>query len=418
MATFNQKDIELLFVGGDAALSSGGIDTLNLGEIGVFTPAGTRMTEALAATEETFMIVQDRGTNPNLISSRIKKATVASALRKLFVAATEQVDLIGFNGTSGAIDVINDNLYHVRISLRQHLTSNHGGVYLKHGIYQSAITANEADIAAGLHNSLIANFSREPDQTILFERLYSVAALANTSVETYAINNGSKFAAVSAAPTVVAGDVIRLTGNTTTDATYVVVNVDVVNNIIELDAPYQGADIAAPGVVAFSEALVPASNWGIRLTGVPQKFRVGKLHYGKAAWDLTLDKNDAVTTGGTFGNTPQLQTSSATSGSGTEEYVRELEWFAQGNEGDFYRMGEPNIFGSRTDVTVGTEYNLIHLTIREIYRDSIVANPINKSYTIALPRPTPAYANNATPETLTRVLEVLVFGALTGDLAV
>jgi hypothetical protein len=419
MATFNQRDIELLFVGDSpVAITTGGIDTLNVGEIGIFTPAGTRMTEALAATEDAFIIVQDRGTNPPLVSGIIKKADVAKAKAKLFAAATEQVDVIGFNGTSGSIEIFNDNLYYSSVNLRQHLTSNHGGIYVKHGVYKSSSSATEAEIAAGLHASFVANFSREPDRLIRFERLYSDATLATTTAETYAINTGSRFSQASAAPTVSVGDAIRFTTNTASTATYRVVAVDLVNDIIEIDVAYQGVSIAAPGNTVHHEAVIAGNNWGVRLTGLALPFTVGKKHYGKVAWDLTLDTNASSSQPGTFGATTQSQLAAATAGSGTEFQIRELEWFAQGNEGDFYRMGEPNIFPSRTDVSTGDTYDMITLTIAELYKGSMVSGPINKVYTLAIPSSTPAYASGGSADDITDVLEVLIFGSATGALAV
>ena len=130
MATFSQKDVQKLFVGGLLGDATDTLSAMPAGEIGVFTPGGTRVTEASAPGVDSFMIVQSRGAaNAPLISGIIDKTKVAfTANARAFAAATQQIDAIGFNGTTGSIDAINDNLYMVNLSLGQSLVSNHGGL--------------------------------------------------------------------------------------------------------------------------------------------------------------------------------------------------------------------------------------------------------------------------------------------------
>jgi len=399
MATFNQRDIGLLFLGAAADITTGGIDTLNEGEVGIFTPAGTRLTEATAATATEFIIVASRGSsNPPTVSGIIKKADIKSASLKTYEAAVEQVDHIGFNGSAGAITVINDNNYTIRLSLRQNLVSNHGGLYIKHGLYKSDATATQEEIAAKLHEALVAEFSKEADDLVKVERL--CAATTAAVAETYSPRKGSQYVLASAAPTVVVGEIIRF-GAATTDASYLVTAVDTTHNIVTLDVKFQGEDADA---VAVTNAAA-GTDWGLKISGVPLKFVTGKLHYNKVAWDLSIED---------FGATAITKASSAKAGSGTAEQVKELEFFLQGNEGEHYRVGEPNIFPARKDAT--GNYSLIHINTEEIATDSIVAGPIKAVYTLAIPETTPNYALTATAEDITDVLEVLAFGSATGDL--
>lgn len=403
MATFSQKDIQLLFVGAAATKTTGGIDTLNNGEIGLFTPSGTRLTEASAATAEQFIIVQGRGTaGVDIVSGIIKKANIKKATRKAYVAATEQVDTIGFTGTtgSGGITVTNDNLYGIRINLNQGLTSNHGGLYLKHGFFLADATATQAEIAAGLHASLVANFSREADRLIKFERI--IDSGLTTLAETYSPKLGSKFVAASGAVTATVGQAIRF-GTALTDGTYIVTAIDAVNNIVTLDVPYQGTT----GSALTTESGSVTADWGIRLTGVAQPFTTGKMRYQKISWKATLEN---------FGATVLTNLTGASLGSGEENAVKELEFFLQGNEGDFYRTPEPYVFPSRA--LVSGNYDLIDLEIEELYTGSITMGPIHKVYTLAIPQTAPNYAVTATADDITDVLEVLVYGSTTGTLNV
>lgn len=398
MATLNSKDIQLLFIGGAATKTTGAISTLNDTEIGLFTPAGTRLTEANAATSDEFIIVQKISGATNVMSGTIKKANIKRATRKVYTAPTEKVDYVGFNGVSGAIEAINSNLYILRVNLAQGLTSNHGGLYLKHGVYKSDASATQQEIASGLAASLIANFSREADKTIKFERVIN-NTLA-TLVETYSPRNGSKYVAASGAVTAAVGDAFRF-GTALTDPTYVVTAVDAVNNIVTLDVPFQGTTTTGATV----ESATVSADWGMKLTGLELPFTTGKIHYAKVDWKLTIEN---------FGTSAITNSVGASSGSGYISAVKELEFFCQGNEGDYLRAGEPLVY-PRRQLAI-TNYDLIDLEVLENSSDSIVVGPIKKVYTIAIPQTAPNYAVTATADDITDVLEVLVYGAVNGSL--
>lgn len=424
MATFNQRDGQELFVGLTGSIetitaSPNDLSVLADGEIGIFTPAGTRMTQALAATEDRFIIVQGAsGTNEaNILSSIIDKNDIvsANAKRTLWVDTVEQVDLIGYNGTSGSIEAINDNLYHVRVNLHQSLTSNHGGVSVKHGIYESDSSAAQWEIAQGLNESLVHNFSKETDKQVRPHRLCDEAGVAlGTGVGTITVTQGSKYftantdiddATTNAA--MVVNGFIRF-GTATTDPVYQIVAIDTTNNIGTLDVAYQGASAthANNAVENITNATGIAAEWGITLTGQALPFSVGKINFAVARWTTTLE-NMGTTTFSSTGATP---------GTGNVNQMKELEWFVQGNEGDYIRMGEPNLYPTRAKVVDATDYHVIDINTEKIYTGSITAGPIRKTFTIALPASSTTatladYALTATADDITDVLEVLCFGA-------
>lgn len=414
MATFSQKDISLLYVGAAATKTTGDIDGMNDGEIGIFTPAGTRITEATAATEDEFIVVKKtaNGGIP-LVSGVINKNDISSCTLATYTAATDKVVNIGYDGTSGSIDATNDNDYHVRINMREGRTSNHGGLYVKHGYYKSDASATQEEIASNLHISLVAEFSKEPTQKVLTEILCDEAGAAITGTTTIlGVINGSRYAALDGTITnVVAGDYVRIGGTATTDPVYKVEEVTS-GSSIKLEVPYQGAtstSLAIANVEVITAAQAAAAEFGIQLTAVEPNTVVGKLH-----GDLDPVNFDVTLTG--FGTTPNVVGTASTPGIGTEKQVAELEWFCQGNEGDFYRIGEPNLFASRTEVS--GNYDLITLVTKENYQGSIVSGPINKSLILAIPETAPNYAVTGTTDDITDVLEVLAFGSANGNLAV
>lgn len=406
MATFSQSDIQLLFIGAAATKTTTTISAMNDGEIGIFTPAGTMLTESTAATADSFIIVKKtaNGGIP-LVSNIIKKADIKSAKRVVYTAAVQQVTNVGYNGTSGSIDVVNNNDYHVRVSLRQGRTSNHGGLYLKHGFYSSDSSATQYEIAEGLFKNLVNEFSKEANKPVKVTMLSDDAGVAIGGSETLTANYGSKYVVSSGTShALVAGDVVRIAGTATTVPVYTVESVSGAN--IKLTVPYQGtsgATLAAEELTALTGA------FGLVLTGQAAPHKTGKLHNDLSPniFDVSLEE---------FGTTTLANSANAIAGNGTEKQVKELEWFLQGNEGEYFRMGEPNLFDKRTEAS--GNYDLIVLSIVQNYQGSIVSGPIKTSYMLAIPETAPNYAIAATSDDITDVLEVLAFGSATGALAV
>lgn len=408
MTAFSQIGAQQLMIGAAATKTTGAISAMNDGEIGIFTPSGVRVTEATAATIKEFIIVKKTASGGiPLVSSPIKKANIKSAARKVYVTSTEQLSFIGYNSTlnTGSFDVINDNDYHIRISLRSGRTSNHGGLYMKHGFYTSDTSATQAEVSLNLFQALVAEFSKEPDRVIQFSRINS-AASTGTLAETYSPVYGSKYVNASAASTVTAGDYVRF-GTTDADPIYKVITVS--GTVITLDTPYQGTTAVAVATDYITVATADAASFGIKMQGLALPYVTGKL-----AQDLQVNIFDVTLEN--FGSTLYTIQTAATPGNGTEKQVKELEFFCQGNEGDYFRMGEPNLFPSRHEAT--GNYDLIHIVAENQRNDSIVSGATRQHYTLAIPQTAPNYAIAATADDITDVLEVLSFGSTTGALAV
>jgi hypothetical protein len=285
MATFSQNDVLTLFVGAAATKTTGAPSTLNDGEIGLFTPAGTRLTEANAATNDEFVIMRGVGAGEIIqVSGIINKNDIVDATANVqaYSAATSKVVSIGYNGTSGSIDAQNDTDYMVRVNMREGRTSNHGGVYVKHGYYSADSSATQEEIVAGLHLSLVNEFSKEPGDPVLVEAFCDAAgtAISSDSSDTIVGVAGSRylvFTDTSADNTFVAtsaGDWIRI-GTATTDEVYKIkVGVGVGGGTMELETPLQSAvniTNAATGAEYITNAQAAAGNLGLTLTAQDNK---------------------------------------------------------------------------------------------------------------------------------------------------
>jgi hypothetical protein len=425
----NQSNVQSCFVGGpivSANVTTSALNSTfiaNTGEIGIFTPDGRRMTEALAATEKQFVIAQARGAagEPKLLVSEvIDKAKIKSIKSKLYAAAAQQVDYIGYNGTSGSIEVNANELYYIELYLEEYITSSHDGRYIKHGQFNSNSSSTQVSIANGLVASLVNNFSREPKQLIKFERVTS-STVTGATTGTLAVVNGSKY--VTAATDIdnggaVAGDYLVISG-----VAYKIITINVGSaQVAELDIPYQGTTntaIADASVGFITAANAAAGDWGLKLTGVAQPWSLEKKFDKVVRWTANLS-DDA------FGATVVTNSVGASEGTGTYKQVAELERFCQRNSNDHYRIGQPNLFDPRQDAAQltaaqGVGYDVIQIVYEQEEVVGFVGNISPKIFTIATPAAdggvatVNGYNATATGNDITDVLEVLAFGATTGN---
>lgn len=422
MATSQVRNNHKIFIGSSAhgtGVRSASIDALSDGEIGIFTPEGVFMTEALAATETHFKIALGRTGHPALVSDVIEKASITSCKLKNGVARANQVTTIGYNGTSGSLPVTNNNLYYVRLYIQELLSSNSDGQRIKHGVFKSDAAATQAEIAIGLTGSLINNFLREAEQYITFKALCDQAVTAaNDFVNNITVVKGSKVVSVATAitwgagaTTLVVGDFVRMgsngAGTALTDDVYRVEEVDIPNLTFTVDRPVQitGQILTAASSDAEVIALAvgAAAEWGITLTGADLSFGAPDYKYSLASWDTQLEN---------FGTTSAVLATAAAPGSGTYEEVASLEAFLMGGYGEIYRMGAP-LNHPQVLVANATIAGNVHDVISIVYSDTkevSFQNQISpKAVTLCVPTTATncGYALAGNADDITDVLEVL-----------
>jgi hypothetical protein len=420
-----QRNTETLIVGGTATPVGGNYpDSLAASEVGIFTEQGVRMTEALAATESHFYVAAKDANSVIYMSPVYAKADIKSASRLVYSAATAQLDFIGYDGTSGSINVINDNLYKLNIQVQELLRSNTDGRKAKFGVYQSDSSATQAEIAIGLAGSLVDNFDREAEQFITFKAICNTAASAtNDMTNAVTATNGSKVISVATAltyngtsGTLAVGDFIRFapstaaTDLTTDDATtraYEVYRVESISGLnVTLDRKFAGtselyedADDACQVITAATGA---AADWGVALTGAALDFVTGKENYEVARWESQMI--DFGTTTDNRGNT------AADPGTGVINQMKQLEWFVRGNDGEYGRESFSTTHSPVqvvSDSVTGGGYDMIRLTFDSTHQVGFQNNVSPAVLTIISPATTPDYALDATGDDITDVLETL-----------
>lgn len=421
MSVRQQNNVNFAVVGGTASLSTGAV--LNDGEIGLFKANGTRLTTAGAVAGEKFYIALG-GANgkPSFVSDVIDGSKLTSITTKAPVDAAEQVDYIGFNGVSGNIEAIASNLYMATVHIQEYLTSSTDGRYIKHFQYKTASSGETAHtIATGLISSGIKNFSREAEDYLGFGLLSDEAGTSLTATTgNLSITNGSKIltASVDIDGEMAVGDYIRLSEDGTTaaaltDPIYKIVSVNTTANTAVLDRPFEGVTYSAvaPGTLAdFITAAAQASaDCGVRLKGKALAFDLGKVFYKKVRWDLQIGAGDGM------GSTAITNSVGAAEGSGQYEQVAELEWFAAGNRGEYFRMGEPSIYSYDKKASSAVAGGGYDITAIDYVDDSVVgigATPTSKKQiTLCTPTTLPGYMN-ATDD-VWAILDAIYAGTVT-----
>ena len=360
------RNQDLVVVGKTLATMTAAPASMNAladGEIRLYTPGGVLIDSGNVAANMTFTVVMG-GPNgkPKFVSEPINGAIV-NYVAKGGAAGTEQLDYIGFNGTSGSIDEIDNNLYMVTAYVEEYLTASSDGRYIKHFQFKSKTTgAIQPEIALGLAKSGQENWSREAknvngDSFMGFKAVCNNAGAAITGTGTLSINKGSNtlLAGTAIDAVMAVGDFIRLDESAgaapgLTDGVYKIIALNAVTETATLDRTYTGPTLSAVAEgngLFITAALGAAADWGVAVNANVKDHVTGKEFYKKNRFTLNLGED--------FGSTTITLATGASRGIGVIEDVRDHEWFSAGNQGEIYRMGEPVIHTlvSNVDITSG-----------------------------------------------------------------
>ena len=378
-----QRNIEYLFIAKDIARAASAGTTIDAysdlsdGEVVWVNPYNVVVdtgTSQDCADYDKLRLVQRSGTSL-LFSPWIKAHSVKSYNIDAYTAATEQIDYIGYNTSSGSMEVTDNTLYLLRLFI-----NNHRRRIVKYGVYKSGASTTQNKVADGIASSLISHLLVEKkaggDDMIKVDRVTGSSTTSSTSGN-FTVVHGSNV--VSAATDVdnggmVVGDYLVLSDGTTASA-YKVTAIDTVNNTATLDVPYQGASgTVTDGNSSFITATnARAGNWGIKLTGVAQTYTAGRSQYtpnGKISWNYELQ--------GFGSDTTETASQAMTFGTGTYAQIAEMEEFLQGNEGSPFRN---SLWGPapsrRTDALSSETYDVMRLEFLDEMQSNL--GPVNNS---------------------------------------
>ena len=284
-------------------------------------------------------------------------------VKKYKVAATSdtaQSVAIGYNGTSGAIEVNNGGEYLVTLGFKEGIKQFNKRLF-KYGQYTADATATQYEIVDGIQTTLLASIRKDPYVMFKVEKINSGAQLEAMASATAAVTNGSTVVTLSEdeSLTCPAGSFIRFgTSGAGTAPVYKVESISVDGLTIVLDQPYQGATAAA-----FAHASIETlteGNWGLLITAMDSNkpFEVGKWAFNPIRFDVGLSVD--------FGATPVTVISLPVRGAGTYKDIAEKEWELIGNRREAFRIAEyPLDINSALGATSGETYTTYTLQFKE-----------------------------------------------------
>jgi len=333
---------------------------------------------AIAAGSKEIMLISKDKNGKVQVTEPFKVSNISKVTAKAYSPAKEQVDFVGFNGTSGSIDVINNNLYQVNLEMYDYGMTGTENRYRKQGHFYSPASASQLGVAEGLRDSLIRNFLREPSKRFDFSLVCSNAGTAlNTSITNLTFTSGSKVVTTTGTQADIAvGDLLRV-GLTPSDPVYRVTSVDNGSNQVVLDQAFQGETVTLLDTEAekVASADIAASDFGVKIEALPKNFVLGKQRFEKIVFATQLVD---------CGATPVTKETASFIGIGEGKRVAEEEWFTLGNYGELNRIGEPDLYEYRDTLEskLDGKYDVITIEYSSDHDTAFQNNILNRGINI------------------------------------
>lgn len=353
-----QNNVTHMYVVADAALSTVAAPTV-VRTMGV-KRGGEILCDATALVAgDTFQILYMDNAGKLQHSPWFEFNDIVTKRKVTPTADAAQVVAVGYNGTTGSIEVNNSGEYLLTLGFREGLKQFNKRLY-KYGQYTSTTAATQYEIADGIQTTLLASIRKDPYAMFKVEKINSGAQLNAMASATAAVVNGSTVVTLSEDESVTcpAGSFIRFgTSGAGVAPVYKVESISANGLTVVLDQPYQGATatVAHTAVETLTEG-----NWGLLITAMDSNkpFEVGKWAFNPTLFDVGLSVD--------FGATPVTVNTLPVRGAGTYKDVAEKEWFLLGNRREAYRIAEyPLNINAALGATSGETYTVYTLEFKE-----------------------------------------------------
>jgi hypothetical protein len=321
--------------------------TLPQGAIVLCTPGLVRLSAAAFAALPNgaqFIVVQGKGASQPLMKSPVitkGKFTTSIAAHK---AAVQQVTVVGFNGTTGALPVANDTAFHIKIRKNDNDAANRSQPMSQFiGPVKTDGTGTQEELALALAVNGNKNFALEPANGYLkIEVLCDDAGAAiGAAPDTVVGTIGTKVVTLTdtgannSISAIAVGDLFRV-GTALTSEVYKIVATTVVGGAtgtITLDRPLsQSVNLVGTTAEFITAANAATADFGIRLTGVQAPFDVNAFrdYYANRFTATFSDPSTLVS-----------HVQGAYNGNGTWQQVAMDEYMNYGFEGQNEMMAVP-----------------------------------------------------------------------------
>lgn len=382
-----QKNVTHLIVGKDLAiLSSGTRASLATGQIGVFKNGSQTPTTSALSAGDLFTIAYKDVSGQVINTPHIEYSNIIRKGSTAYTAAAQKKVFVGYNGTTGSINVGNSDAYLLSVILNDTTTAFQEHPPYEYAEYTSDASATEKEIAEGILASALKNMTnvvKTNKKVMVQPGIVCSATGTDTSGGAFTVVNGSSVvttveSAASAADagkyntdgsTIAAGDYLRFSAATEvkTDEVYKVVSITGGGTgaaTIVLDRPFLGTSGSKAAntvsVIPAATAANVATNWGISLTGVAQEFKAGLLKYQVIDFEVVLNSS-------AFGSTLITVNTARNKGVGTYEEIAEMESFLRGNRGEVFRVASYPVTKTLNAVS-GKTYDVI---VFDFFDDSV-----------------------------------------------
>lgn len=349
---------------------------LGNGECVITDPSGKVLdtTTAVKSVDRIFLHTRSSQGDDVARSVELPGSAITGLFCENYAAATEQISYLGYNGTSGNIDVnlVADTLYWIKV-ISKH--TSHCRDVETFSWKSGYSTPTAADVVLRLAQSInIKGGVNGYDPTLRIQAEALTDATSVAIVPTGTVTTGSKTVTFSAAVTTLAvGDVLTIA-----TVPYLVEKV-ISTTQVQINMPYQGASASG---VALAE--VPKTdNWGLKITGLPYEFIPGKYNYRIASFELTTSEDIAS----------EFSITAHNRGKGTFKQVAELEWYCKNYQGNDKKVDPEGLrpieykyeYTYAVDGSAET-YDLVTITWKNRETETIHGNTVQEgSVVLAIP---------------------------------
>lgn len=324
------------------------------GEVVVINKNGAALTAGQTIADSEYIRIAQRSgataATANVIySPKIYGANVTAFSGLSYVAPAEQVTYVGFNGTSGAIEAISDNVYKLRITFKHDMENWSEQSNVLYNEVTSDASATASEVAAAFVDKYNTTYPAQ-NADIKVERVTDGTFTVLGGSATVDVTKGSPtVTASSASHALVAGDIVRIGATSATTPVYLVSAVSGVT--ITLDSNYTGDTATVANANVGEMSAVTA--WGLKITGRALTTTIATFKYLKVAFDVTIQN---------FGTSTVTDSQAASRGNGTYEQIAELEYFARGYDGWLStRNAVPAVAQPNVSAVSGAIYDTINI---------------------------------------------------------
>lgn len=341
------------------------------GEAIIFNAEGGERVTSLSAVDK-FKFAYGTGSGYPTVSDTIENAKIKKVTKSNFKEITQQLDYVGYNPVTntGALDTLEDNTYMININVLELLVGSSDGRRVIHGTYVSgANTPTQYTVATELNKSLVGSYKKETTRAVKIERVNSGDETdADTSVTVDVIYNSTRAVVNSSSLPggVAVGSLIRF-GTTNAGPVYKIMDATTVGNTVELvlDMPYQGKTETIDSTDYEFVVAADIADFGIKLTGLPTDYRLGRIGFDLSKWNLNL-------TG--FEDTTVYHAERPSRGSGDGRMVADIEYYTLGTVQQDSEVSDQPVLFDRHYATLLDEGYVIY-AIQYINKDDLGIGP-------------------------------------------